>query len=206
MEATNKKSRVWERTTPFERSRESRRQETQYELVDGVVEMLPATSFRHQVLVQQLAQALDDTADDRSWIVGASVDVLLSEGEVRRPDIVAVRRQRLAIITQRGVEEPPDFVAEVLSAASIYRDRAEKVAAYARYGVPEFWIVDAANCAVEQYFLTSTVAEEPAYRLVEVYYGNDPVTSPYMKHVSFTMRSLLDKLTDVIDHEGGDPV
>jgi Uma2 family endonuclease len=40
------------------------------------------------------------------------------------------------------IDGPPDVVVEVLSAGNERRDRVAKLDAYARYGVPEFWIVD----------------------------------------------------------------
>ena len=47
----------------------------------------------------------------------------------------------------------PDFIAEVLSPATEDNDRTVKFEDYAAHGVKEYWIIDPASRAVEQYFL-----------------------------------------------------
>jgi Uma2 family endonuclease len=64
-----------------------------------------------------------------------------------------IHRNRLHILTKRGVEGSPDLVVEILSPSSVKRDKVSKVEAYARFGVPEYWIVDMGNEALEQYIL-----------------------------------------------------
>lgn len=54
-----------------------------------------------------------------------------------------------------GVHGAPDLVVEVLSPSTGRNDRGHKKDAYEKYGVREYWIVDPANRAVEQYILES---------------------------------------------------
>ncbi len=47
----------------------------------------------------------------------------------------------------------PDFVVEVLSDSTAEKDRTTKFQDYAAHGVSEYWIVDARNETIEQYYL-----------------------------------------------------
>lgn len=52
---------------------------------------------------------------DLGWVLTAPIDVLLAEGEYVEPDLVFVQRERLGIISYRGIEGPPDLVVEIAS-------------------------------------------------------------------------------------------
>ncbi|MBI1955038.1 MAG: Uma2 family endonuclease, partial [Acidobacteria bacterium] len=45
----------------------------------------------------------------------------------------------------------PDLVVEVLSPSSFYKDLRRKMAAYAQFGVQEYWIVDPEKQTMELY-------------------------------------------------------
>jgi Uma2 family endonuclease len=83
--------------------------------------------------------------------------VVLSEGDYVQPDLVFVRRERGAKITDRGIEGPPDLVVEVLSPSTAFRDRGLKREGYAEFGVPGYWIIDPSAGCLEVYRL----AEDP---------------------------------------------
>ena len=59
-----------------------------------------------------------------------------------QPDLLFVAQERREIISERGCEGPPDLVVEILSPATEQRDRELKRKVYAKYGVPEYWLVD----------------------------------------------------------------
>ncbi len=52
-----------------------------------------------------------------------------------------------------GVHGTPDLIVEVLSPSTGKNDRGHKKDIYEKHGVREYWIVDPANRAVEQYIL-----------------------------------------------------
>lgn len=66
----------------------------------------------------------------------------MSKNEVRQPDLVLINRQRIDILTNRGVEVSPDLVVEILSSNLLKRDRIGKLKTYAQYEIPEYWIID----------------------------------------------------------------
>jgi len=69
------------------------------------------------------------------------MDVVLSEDTILQPDLLYLSKERRHLAKDR-VEGPPDLVIEILSPATDRRDRTEKLDLYAKYGVPEYWLVD----------------------------------------------------------------
>lgn len=76
------------------------------------------------------------------------MDVILSDTDVVQPDIVVVAEAHRDRVTERAVEGAPDLVIEILSQNRAH-DTVLKRALYARYGVPEYWIVDGDAATVE---------------------------------------------------------
>ncbi len=164
-----------------------------YELNDGRLEaMTPGPDAVHQLVVQQIEHRLVQSCTKDFIVLSAPIDVILSENEVRQPDIIMIRRDRLAIITKRGIEGPPDLVVEVLSTFSAKRDRKQKLRSYARYRIPEYWIVDINNELLEQYVLTGN-----RYELLDVYIENEPVNSGRFPCISFTMREIMASIPEL---------
>ena len=118
----------------------------------------------------------------------APVDVILSDTETRQPDILAIHRRREAIIEERGIVGPPDLVIEIISATSAKRDRTMKKQSYARFGVPEYWIVDPVHLTIEQF--VQTKFGEP-YELLQLFGSEDTITSGALPCVSFVVGEIL---------------
>jgi Uma2 family endonuclease len=79
---------------------------------------------------------------DLGEVLDAPVDVILARTTVVQPDLVFVDRARLAMISPRGIEGPPELVVEISSPSTEDTDRGPKLGIYARYGVRYYWIVD----------------------------------------------------------------
>lgn len=168
-----------------------------YELAAGQLEaMTPAPHPNHQLILSELVQAIKDTCSTDYIIFFAPVDVIFSDIEVRQPDLVMLHRSRLSLLTNRGIEGPPDLVAEVLSPSTIKRDREDKRRSYAKYGVPEYWIIDMNNEHLEQYVLQID-EHKHGYELAEVYNEDDPVRSSKIPCVSFSMKDIMDSLPEL---------
>jgi Uma2 family endonuclease len=125
--------------------------ESRYELHEGVLlDMSPSPSSFHQDILLNLSfifrTYLQKTLEGKAFI--APLDVVLADYEVVQPDLfVLVGEPRQRIDTPfRGV---PDLVVEILSPANIRRDKVEKRALYAQFGVKEYWIIDPDMQAVE---------------------------------------------------------
>jgi Uma2 family endonuclease len=74
-----------------------------------------------------------------------------------------VRKDRAHIITDRGVEGPPDLVAEVVSPSTAARDRRIKRDRYEHFGVAEYWVVDPEARTVEVWKLAEGAWEAVVY-------------------------------------------
>jgi Uma2 family endonuclease len=84
------------------------------------------------------------------------------------PDAQLYRRGRRPPPQSYGTEVPPDLVVEVISPGKEHLDRILKRDAYARCGVPEYWIIDP---ELEQ-FERLVLNENGAYDLAEVLTGD----------------------------------
>lgn len=124
--------------------------EARCELISGWIVMSPSPIVAHQVLVSLLWRLFDDYAAAVGGFAGlAPLDCVLSDHTVVQPDVLYVAPERLAIVGDRRVEGAPDLVVEVLSPATMRRDRQDKLRRYAEAGVQELWLADPAGTQVE---------------------------------------------------------
>lgn len=164
-----------------------------YEIADGVLELMsPAPTPKHQVISTKILATLMESCQLEYIIFASPIDLILSDTEVRQPDLVIVPRNQMEIITKRGIEGIPSLVGEILSPYSIKRDRFHKLKVYAQYQIPEYWIIDPANEVLEQYAL-----EGHDYQLLNVYSREDTVQSEQLPCASFTMGQILDAAADL---------
>ena len=105
--------------------------------------MSPSPSFFHQQIAFRFHRALDSWVMEHRLgrVIGAPLDMVLSESRVTQPDVAYISKARLAII-QRLIMGSADLVAEVVSLGSRQRDRVEKRDLYEQHGVQEYWIID----------------------------------------------------------------
>ena len=116
------------------------------------------------------------------------VDVILSKRDTRQPDILMIHRSRKHIIEKHAIVGPPDLVIEILSPSTAKKDRTKKKDGYARFGVPEYWIVDPYHLTIEQYMLP---AEGALYVLQDIFDENDTVRSERLPCVGFSVKDAL---------------
>lgn len=126
-----------------------------YELIRGRLIMSPSPTSLHQVILSCLDRTFakfEGTSRGLSLI--APMDVVFSEDTILQPDLLYVSEDRKAIVKEH-VMGPPNLVVEILSPATGRRDKTEKLDLYAKFGVPEYWIVDPATQHIEFLLLGS---------------------------------------------------
>jgi Uma2 family endonuclease len=113
-----------------------------YEVLDGVLLVSPAPSFRHQRAVKLLVAILDEYT--RAQRIGETLfspaDIELSPTRLVQPDVFVVPAE-LPVATWRDVTRL-HLAAEVISPSTARADRIEKRTAYQGKEVPEYWVVD----------------------------------------------------------------
>ena len=126
-----------------------------YELIDGDLFVTPSPATFHQTVSRRLQYALMTILENTgiAFVFDAPCDVILSDTTVMQPDLAIVRMDRKEIVAKRGLEGPPDVVVEILSPSTQDRDRHIKRAAYSRFGIGEYWIVDPAHGSIEVHCL-----------------------------------------------------
>lgn len=72
----------------------------------------------------------------------APFDVELAPNVVVQPDVLVVLKENFDKVADNRIIGAPDLVVEVASPSTAIYDRHDKLTAYARAGVPEYWIVD----------------------------------------------------------------
>jgi Uma2 family endonuclease len=162
-----------------------------YEIVDGSMELMtPGPSTTHQAISGELGFILKQSCRSEYMIYDAPLDVILSQTNVLQPDIIMIHRNRMHIVTARGIEGAPDLVVEILSPGSRKRDKVTKLKKYAQYGIYEYWIVDSIARTLEQYQLVDT----GIYELRNLFEGNDLVTSDKLPCVSFVIEDIFKEI------------
>ncbi len=123
----------------------------QYELYDGEVIVNPAPMPRHQLVCLRLTEVLVQYRNSNGGLLLFSpIDIVFSEHNVVQPDIVYFREERRGSIDMmEAIRIPPDLAVEVLSRSTEVRDRGRKMQMCARFGVPEYWIVDPVKNTLE---------------------------------------------------------
>jgi Uma2 family endonuclease len=135
-----------------------------YEVIDGALYMSTAPSFFHQWIVRQLFLTCFNQVDSAGLglTMWSPLGVFMPGCDPVQPDLVVIRASDFGMIRNRHIEGVPALLVEVLSPGSTNIDGTIKRQAYARAGVPEYWIV------------------RPASRDILAYSRPDPGASDYL--------------------------
>lgn len=129
------------------------------ELLDGVLMMSPAPRVRHQHVSVTLSALFRKVAadSDLDFVVYGNVNVRRDPRDLLQPDIAVVTRAAaIEVVEDDDVAFAPEDVAtavEILSPGHEGGDRVDKLAKYASWAIPSYWIVDPKTLTVETYTL-----------------------------------------------------
>ena len=148
--------------------------EQHYEIVNGVLLMTPAPSWSHQEVVLEIASYLRTfvRTTGLGGVFTAPIDVELSPKDVFQPDVVVLLKESREKLKERHIVGAPDLVVEVASPGTAPYDRLTKYDAYARAGVPEYWIVRPDAQTVEV-----LVLDRATYRSLGIFGGQATLPS-----------------------------
>ncbi len=116
-----------------------------HEILDGEHYVSPAPLISHQEVSSNLHTELGPFIKKYGLgkLLAAPTDVILSLHDVVQPDFLFISNKRFGIITRENVQGAPDLIIEILSPGTRSRDEGIKREIYERYGVPEYWMLDA---------------------------------------------------------------
>jgi len=167
--------------------------DTQYELVDGeLVVMPPETSRNNRIALYLLSVFLKLVPfylichkDTEIVVTGHRTRVRLPDLMILTEELFAVIGGRRATITQEM--PPPVLVVEVVSPDKVNEDRdyRYKRSEYAVRGILEYWIVDPGNAKVTVLMLVDGLYE------AVVFQGSDSIASPNFPDLQLTAAQVL---------------
>ena len=119
------------------------------ELNDGCLEILSMPTYFHELIVEYLYDLLRAFVRQNSMgkVMRAPLPIRLWAGQMREPDVLFLRPERLQLLAKAGNRAQPDgadLVMEVVSPGPQNRERDLDVKRleYARAGIAEYWIID----------------------------------------------------------------
>lgn len=126
-----------------------------YEVIDGALYVTPAPDWGHQNAIGELHGILWQHIRPRGLgkVVESPIGVVLEDEAGVQPDLIYISRPRMHIISERGVEGPPDLVVEALSPSTRAQDLGIKMRRYAAAGIPHYWTLDYRNRTLEPFRL-----------------------------------------------------
>lgn len=128
------------------------------ELVESILVEEEVPDWIHETAVIWFARVLSTWAVPRGGRVGGSeLKYLLGKGKGRKPDVSMVLPGSRPPPRSGPMRRPPDVMIEVVSPSprDVRRDRLEKRAEYAAFGVRWYWLLDPATRTLEIYELGS---------------------------------------------------
>jgi Uma2 family endonuclease len=157
-----------------------------YEIIDGVLYMAPAPIPEHERIAMligaRLVAAVEDTG--LGQVFGSpGIDVGFT---TVRPDAAVVLNAHAGVVAEKKLIGPPDLVVEVASPSTAAYDRDPeegKWGAYARIGVPEYWIADPLQRSIEVLILV-----DDTYISLGVFQGDDRLPTRVLPGLSTPVR------------------
>ena len=156
------------------------------QLINGQLIMSPAHTPNQQRVIRNLYDALK-ALNPNGEVLFSPLDLYIDNTNVLQPDICYISLSSKHIISNRGLEGPPEIVVEVLSPSNSFIDRNAKKRKYLEFGVQEYWIVDPGNKTLEIY---TNSLETPSLYLSE----QGEITSIVLDSLSFDLSLLFSGL------------
>jgi Uma2 family endonuclease len=126
------------------------------ELVDGILVEEEVCDWVHETAVAWAIASFSAWGSPRGAHVGGSgLKYLLRKGRGRKPDVSVILPGSKPPPARGPMRRPPDVMIEVVSPSprDVRRDRLEKRAEYAAFGVRWYWLLDPATRTLEIYEL-----------------------------------------------------
>jgi Uma2 family endonuclease len=158
-----------------------------YELIDGVLIVSPPPGRRHQRALTRLAELLDDVCPEDLAVLWPPYVVRMSADTELRPDLQVAWE---VDIEGEVVLDAPELVVEVVDPSTTINDLNNKKAAYARMGVPHYWVLNPARPSLLAHELDGN-----RYRRVACVHAEEPFETADPFPVRIVLAELLGRPT-----------
>lgn len=127
---------------------------TPIQLINNHLYMSPAPRFKHFETVETVFEAMKKYVleNDLGKVAFAPIDVYLGTSNAVQPDVFFIAKSNMDIIKEDGVHGVPDIIVEVLSPGNKNDDLIKKKVQYEKFGVKEYFILDADDKTVVTYY------------------------------------------------------
>jgi Uma2 family endonuclease len=165
------------------------------EIIDGELVTHPRPSPRHGFASTSLSDELagpfqKGRGGPGGWLFIDEPELHLGS-HVVVPDIAGWRRERLTALSDTPyLEVAPDWICEILSAATEKRDRTVKTRIYAEVQISHFWLIDPRQQILEAFELNGR-----RWLKIGARTSDDEVSAPPFDAIAFSLADLwpLDK-------------
>jgi Uma2 family endonuclease len=131
-------------TETFEEFCRKVREDQKADLIDGVIYMASPENTEANDLYTWLVSLIHDFVEERELgkVFSQRVALRLDDHNGPEPDILFIKAEHADRIQRGHILGPADFVIEIVTPDSVERDYEKKRDQYARFGIPEYWIID----------------------------------------------------------------
>jgi Uma2 family endonuclease len=155
-----------------------------YELVGGEILVSRAPAIPHQRIIHNLQFLIESyLRQNPIGILIPGSGIVFGNYDSSIPDLMFIRQERVAEIASGDkVTGAPDLIVEVMSLSEQdrFRDLVIKRQLYARYGVPEYWVIDRDNDEIRIYRLEDNILEK-----IGTFIGEVELKTPILPDFSF---------------------
>jgi Uma2 family endonuclease len=155
-------------------------EEENFELIEGEIVPMQAKSHAHELIKTTLNIAIARALPDALWM-GVESTLYLSANTFVEPDLTVYPKGRKL----EDVKGSDILLAIEVAATTLAYDRGLKAQLYARYGVRELWVIDAARRAT----FVHQGAEHGAWRSIVEHGPDEALTHPVLPGFSVRLAS-----------------
>lgn len=165
--------------------------DNRYEIIEGVLIMVPAPVPYHQIVSQRIGFELIKFIKENKIgeLFHAPCDVVFNNTNVVQPDIMVILNKNLQIIKEKNISGPPDIAIEILSESTAHKDLIKKRRLYEKFQVKEYWVVDPMEKLIAIYSLKNERFEE-----IKTYSKKEKLTSPILKGFSLQLSDIFKEI------------
>ena len=146
-------------------------------LVDGELMLAPSPKEAQQRSQIRVGYRMNTYSEDRDLgRVYIEFDVVLSDADTVRPDLIFGSKERLHIITEDNVQDAPDRAVEIRSESTARQDWTIKRELHDRHGVKENWLADPEAATVSALLL-----DDGKLKVAGVYGESNTLTSTVLE-------------------------